>query len=116
MIVGLKECEVLLWVYWIVGVVIYSVKFLFPSFNRLTAYGKLQDQSIRSRLSFLELPHSMVFTSFYISGLVFVVVLLFCPNVLSAGMSAVLSLLSLYASSNCLAVIDLQVESLRNLE
>ncbi len=50
-------------VYWVMGMMLYSIKFLSPSFNEFTTYGKLQGTSSRK---WGMLPHRVAWNAFYL--------------------------------------------------
>ena len=58
--------------YWVLGAAIYTLKFVSRKFDVATQYGKLRSTTMR-----FSVDHGVMFTSFYIVGLVWVCCLLF---------------------------------------
>merc|ERR1712137_1411807 len=50
--------------YWVLGLLIYSLKFLSPEFDRCTSYGKLGPDSVRA------VSHVFAWRAFYLFGAV----------------------------------------------
>ena len=48
--------------YWVLGLLIYSAKFVSPTFDSITSYGKLVPAGKRS------VPHFFAWRSFYVVG------------------------------------------------
>ena len=75
----------LTWLYWVLGSLVYSLKFVWPKFDAFTNYGKLQPRALQSARLPWSVENRLGFTAFYVFGFVWNIlvmllqVLLVCP-------------------------------------